>query len=116
MALTISRSICPGGMFTADNVTGCPGSAGALVVFDNGSNDTTFAGVSTLNVVDDFTFDTGSGGTATGGLVSDRFTVQGAATVVPEPQTYVLLSSALIGFAGLRFAKRSRKGTQGGQV
>ncbi len=107
------QNFCAGGMFSPDDVSGCPGTSGALVVIGNGVDQTALPGLTTLSVVGDFTLDAGFSGTATGGLVSDRFTVQPASTVIPEPQTYVLLSSALFGIAGLRFAQRRRIKTGG---
>jgi hypothetical protein len=107
--LTEIQNFCAGGTFLPGDVNGCTGTPGSLVVLNAGSDQATFAAVSQLSVVHDFTLDAGSGGTAGGGLISDRFSV-GNSQVIPEPRTYVLMSSALLAIAlRSRFSSRARK-------
>jgi hypothetical protein len=105
--VTDIQNYCAGGTFLPGDVTGCNGSTDdALVVLNAGSQSAMFPGVSQISVVHDFTLDASSGGTATGGMVMDRFTVASTAPI-PEPQTYVLMSSALLAIA-LRGRLRNR--------
>jgi hypothetical protein len=98
--VTDIQNYCAGGSFLPGDVTGCTGSPGDLVVLNNGTDQASLAGVSTVNIVHDFTLDAGAGGTASGGMVSDRFTLAGTGPApVPEPTTYVLMSTALIALA-----------------
>jgi hypothetical protein len=101
--VTDIQNFCAGGTFLPGDVTGCTGTPGALLVFNNGTDHAALAGASQITIVHDFTLDTGSGGTASGGLVSDRF---GA---VPEPHTFVLVSSALLAVAARLIRQRGRK-------
>ena len=107
--ITDIQDYCLGGSFPPNDVTGCGGTAGTLVVVDNGGDQASFGGVSLVGVVNDFTLDAGSGGGATGGLVSQRFTL--AASAVPEPQTWMLLSSALMGLGVVRVVRNGKRGT-----
>lgn len=107
--VTDIQNFCAGGTFLPGDVTGCNGSAtDGLVVLNAGTQQASFAAVSQISVVHDLTFDALGGGSATGGMVMDRFTVSSAAPI-PEPQTYALLSSALLAIA-LRYRMRSRAG------
>jgi hypothetical protein len=101
------QNYCAGGAFLPGDVTGCNGSTDdALVVLNAGSQSATFPAVTKISIVHDFTLDASSGGSATGGMVMDRFTVASTAPI-PEPQTYVLMSSALLAIA-LRAGFRNR--------
>jgi hypothetical protein len=107
--VTEIQNYCAGGAFLPGDVTGCTGSTNdSLLILNAGSQQATFPAVSTLNVVHDFTLDAFEGGTASGGLVMDRFTVAAGPEPIPEPQTYVLLSSALLALA-LRARSRSHR-------
>lgn len=107
--VTDIQNYCAGGSFLPGDVTGCTGSADdSLVILNAGSQQAMFPAVSTLNVVHDFTLDAFEGGTASGGMVMDRFTVTAGPEPVPEPQTYILLSSALLAIA-LRGRSRSHR-------
>jgi len=110
------QNYCAGGSFLPNDVTGCTGSrTGTLLVLGNGTDMTALSTVTRLNVVHDFTLDAGSGGSVTGGLVSDRFTLGAAGNPgIPEPQTYVMVSSAILALVGLRRLK-SKARTIGGQ-
>jgi hypothetical protein len=108
--VTDIQNYCGGGAFLPGDVTGCTGPTNdSLVVLNAGSQQATFPAVSTLNVVHDLTLDAFEGGTASGGMVMDRFTVAAGPEPIPEPRTYVLLSSALLAIA-LRARSRSRAG------
>lgn len=106
--VTDIQNACAGGQFLPGDVTGCTGTESTLVVLNNGSDMANFAPVSLLDVVHDFTLDAGNGGTASGGMVSDRFAVQVAEEPIPEPSSVLLLSSALIAL-GFRARKSAAK-------
>ena len=114
--VTDIQNYCAGGQFLPGDVTGCTGSTDdALVVLNAGTQQATFPGVSQISVVHDFTLDAVGGGTATGGMVSDRFTVaSNGPAPIPEPQTYVLMSSALLAIA-LRSRLQKRRELKEGQ-
>ena len=115
---TYIQNYCAGGTFLPGDVTGCNGSTDdALVILDSGSEQATFPAVSQISIVHDFTLDASTGGSATGGMVMDRFTVGSAGGEVPEPQTYVLMSSAFLAIAlRARFRNRAGQGLpMGGQ-
>ncbi len=63
----------------------------------------TFSGVSTIGIVHDYTLDAGATGSAGGGMVSDRFSLQ-PSQVIPEPSTYALMASGLA--AAIAFRRR----------
>jgi hypothetical protein len=93
------ENYCAGGAFLgADHVSGCNGTNGALVTDDGTlqSDRGSFGKVTFINVASDFTFDSGLGGTASGGTFNNSF------TAVPEP-----VSTALAGI-GLALATAFR--------
>lgn len=96
---TYIQNYCAGGMFSPGGVSGCTGNEGALVVLNSGIDQSTFPAVTHISVVDDFTLDAFGAQSVSGGMASDRFTVGANPQAVPEPQTYVLMSSALIAIA-----------------
>jgi hypothetical protein len=109
---TYIQNYCAGGMFSPGGVSGCMGDEGALVVLNSGSDQATFGPVTQISVVDDFTLDAFGAESVGGGMASDRFTIAGGLQPIPEPQTYMLMSSALIAIA-LRFRSRNRAGQSG---
>ena len=90
-AVTDVQNFCAGGIFGSDGVTGCTGSAGSLLTLDGIQNQdsTAFGPASLLSVTDDFTFDGGLAGSASGGTITDRF------SAVPEPFSYLLTDLGL---------------------
>lgn len=106
---------CVGGSFLPGDVTGCTGTAGTILVLNNGSAQASFAPASQVSIVHDFTLDAGGGGTAAGGLLSDRLG-QGMVPI-PEPPTYLPVSAALLGISvSLRFwRRRAQEHSTGGQ-
>lgn len=105
--VTDIQNFCAGGTFLPGDVTGCNGSAtDGLVILNAGTQQASFSAVSQISVVHDLTFDASGGGSATGGMVMDRFNVSSTAPI-PEPQTYALMSSALLAIA-LRYRMRNR--------
>ena len=105
--VTDIQNYCAGGSFLPGGVTGCRGTAGDLVVLNSGTDQAVLPGVSNLAIVHDLTLDAGVGGTATAGMISDRFTVAADSAPIPEPQTYLLMTSALL-FLALR-SRSSKK-------
>jgi hypothetical protein len=101
------ENYCAGGAFLgADHVSGCNGTNGALVTDDGmlQGDMGAFGKVSFVNVASDFTFDSGIGGTASGGTFNNSF------TAVPEP-----VSSALAGLGlalAIAFRLRSKRAEQ----
>ena len=114
---TYIQNYCAGGTFSPGGVSGCMANEGALVVLNSGTDQATFGPVTQISVVDDFTLDAFGAQSVSGGMASDRFTVAAGAEPIPEPQTYVLMSSALIAIAlGSRMRSRAgQSGSRGGQ-
>jgi hypothetical protein len=101
-------NFCEGGSFGSDGVSGCGFANGALLTLDGGvqpSDNSQFAGVSFLNVTDDFTIDPGVIGTATGGTLTNSF------TAVPEPVSFTLtgLGLALAGALKVRSSRAKQE-------
>jgi hypothetical protein len=104
-AVTGIENYCQGGSFGPDGLDGCPGVTGALVTLD-GTQNTDSAGFSKIPfiaVTDDFTIDSGTAGTASGGTFTNNF------TAVPEPVGISLTGVGLL-VAGLwgRATRRRR--------
>jgi len=95
--ITDIQNFCKGGTFTPNDVTGCANSD-TLLVLNSGSDQKTFPAVGMLSIVHDLTLDAGGGGTASAGVVMDRFTAPAADAAIPEPGTWGLLATALLGF------------------
>jgi hypothetical protein len=89
-SVTYIQNYCAGGTFAADGFSGCGGSTGSLLALygvQNGDS-TALSTVGPVSVTDDLTFDGGSSGTASGGVVADAF------TAVPEPSGFFLMGLA----------------------
>ena len=90
-AVSYVQNFCAGGVFALGGLSDCTGIPGDLVTLDGTQNQDSAAlgPVSFLNVTDDLVFDGGLAGSASGGLVSDRF------TAVPEPSTFLFMGLGL---------------------
>lgn len=90
-AVSDTQNYCVGGTFGPDGVTGCSGSPGSLIALDGVQNQDSqsFSPAGLLSITDDFTLDGGLAGSASGGDITDRF------TVVPEPSGFVFTALAL---------------------
>ncbi len=105
-SVTDIQDFCLGGTFATGSVTGCSSNrAGTLVVLNSGSDQRSFTAVSSISVVHDFTLDAGPDGSATGGMVTDRFTTTSVSTV-PEPATFPLVAAMLLAAGGIRRLRR----------
>ena len=101
--VTDIQNSCRGGSYLPGVVSGCTGVDVTLLVLNSGMDQRTFSAVSTIGIVHDYTLDAGATGSASGGMVSDRFSLQ-PSQVVPEPSTYALMASGLA--AALAFRRR----------
>jgi hypothetical protein len=97
-AVSDIQNYCEGGNF-GPNISGCAGTSGTLLTVDGVQNQdsATFDPPHFLNLIDDLTLD-GTGGSASGASITDRF------TAVPEP-TAVMIT--VLGFTFL-IASKSR--------
>lgn len=88
--VTDTQNYCLGGTFGPDGVSGCSGTAGALLTVDGVQNNDSisFASTALLAITDDFVVDGGTGGSAQGGKITDQF------TAVPEPSIFGLFGIA----------------------
>lgn len=105
-AVTDIQNFCAGGKFAPDGVTGCTGSAGSLLTLDGVQNRDSATFVHTffdVFVTDDFTLDGGLSGTASGGSITDRF------SIVPEPFTYLLTGLGLAVGIGVKLVRGNRR-------
>lgn len=101
-AVTEIQNYCAGGAFGPDGLSGCGGVTGSLLTLDGiqQSDQTSFAGVSLVNVTNDFELDGGLGGTASGGTFTNQFA---ASAATPEPATWLFVG---IGIFCIALAKR----------
>jgi hypothetical protein len=90
-AVTGIQNFCAGGTFGPSGVTGCTGTAGSLLTLAGVQNQdsTLLNSVALLSVTDDFTFDGGLAGSASGGTMTNRF------TAVPEPAAFFVTGMGL---------------------
>lgn len=93
------ENLCIGGTFGGSGTTGCIGVATSLLTAAGVQNQDskTFSPASLLSVTNDLTIDGGIAGSASGGMLTNRF------TAVPEPTT------ALFTLIGLTLAAAARK-------
>lgn len=99
--VTDIQNLCNGGNFGPNGVTGCAGPTRTQVLLNSGTATTSFAVPwTTIGVTDDLTIDGGLAGTATGGTITDTFTV-------PEPSSIVLVG---LGLALAAYQQRRRVG------
>ena len=104
-AVTGIQNFCAGGTFGPSGVTGCTGVAGSLLTLAGVQNQdsTSFRPVTLLSVTDDFTFDGGLAGSASGGTMTNRF------TAVPEPAAFFVTAMGLA-FAAAYVSRLEKKG------
>jgi hypothetical protein len=103
-------NFCEGGNFGPDGLDGCTKANGGLLTLDGLQNSDmgTFAGVSLLNVTDDFIIDPGTAGTASAGSLTNSF------TAVPEPFSTALagIGLTLAGLMKVRAARAKQENKQ----
>jgi len=97
------QNFCAGGTFGSSGVTGCTGTAGSLLTLSGvqSQDSTSFRPVTLLSVTDDFTFDSGTAGSASGGTMTNQF------TAVPEPAAFFVTGMGLALAAALRLRSKS---------
>lgn len=100
-SVTDVQNFCAGGSFGPDGLSNCTGLAGTLIVVSAGGDQASFPPATFLNVTDDFTLDGGTAGSASGGSITDRF------SIVPEPLTFLLTAMGLALALGLKLSKRT---------
>ncbi len=115
-AVTGLQNFCAGGTFGSSGVTGCTGITGSLLTLSGVQlqDSTSLLPVTLLSVTDDFTFDGGLAGSASGGTMTNRFT---ATSPVPEPATFFVTAMGLLLAAalGLRYKGASLLGRTEGK-
>ena len=101
-AVTGIQNFCAGGTFGPSGVSGCTGVAGTLLTLTGMQNQdsTSFRPVTLLSVTDDFTLDGGATGSASGGMLANRF------TAVPEPAAFFVTGMGLALAAALRLGRK----------
>jgi len=92
--VTYTQNYCFGGTFGPDGVTGCTGTAGALVTLDGVQNSAsaTVAQASLVSITDDLVLDGGTMGSASGAVATDQL------AAVPEPGSIWLVGMAVLAF------------------
>ena len=101
-AVTGIQNFCAGGTFGPSGVTGCTAVTGSLLTLSGvqSQDSTSFRLVTLLSVTDDFTLDGGSAGSASGGMLANRF------TAVPEPAAFFVTGMGLALAAALRLGRK----------
>jgi hypothetical protein len=103
--VTEIENYCAGGTFGPDGVSGCSGTGGTLLNLDGVQNtdQSTLGPVTSLQITNDFTLNSGTAGTASGGVFTNSFT---SVTTTPEPASLLCAGLGLACLGLFRGRKR----------